>query len=129
MKKPANKALAPKQLEVMSIVWDRGEVSVADVWKVLAGRREVARNTVQTTMVRLHKLGWLRCRVDGQTHRYSAAVPEQKATSTLLSRLLHGVFGGSPSRMVLALLDGEKLSPEEASRIRALIDRTERAQK
>ena len=36
--------LSEAQLEIMNLVWDRGEVTVAEVWKALAARRKLARN-------------------------------------------------------------------------------------
>jgi hypothetical protein len=44
--------LSPAQMEIMNAVWARpGGASVAEVWKDLATRRRVARNTVQTMLV------------------------------------------------------------------------------
>ena len=70
--KPRLPALSEAQLEIMDVVWEGGEVTVTDVWNVLAGRRQVARNTVLTLMDRLEKKGWLKRRAEGQTHLYSA---------------------------------------------------------
>lgn len=41
----------------MEIIWDRGEVSVSKVWDVLQERRDVARNSVQTMIVRIERKG------------------------------------------------------------------------
>ena len=123
------KPLAPRQLEIMDVVWERGEVTVADVWKVLSAKRDVARNTVQTTLSRLQTQGWLRVRIQGNTHVYSAARSRHKVASELVSRLLHAVFGGSQSQLMLALLEGGELSADEAARIREMIDEAERKSK
>ena len=40
--------LSEAQLEIMNIVWDRGKATVRDVWRALARRRPLARNTVST---------------------------------------------------------------------------------
>ncbi len=50
-------ALSEAQMEIMNVVWDRGEATVADVWKVLAARRAVARSTVLTMLTRLEEKG------------------------------------------------------------------------
>ena len=34
--------LSDAQMEIMNVVWDRGEATVADVWKVLSARRNLA---------------------------------------------------------------------------------------
>ena len=70
-------ALSEAQLEIMHLVWGSGEVTVTDVWNVLAQHRQVTRNTVLTLMERLEKKGWLKARVDGQTHYYTAAAPRR----------------------------------------------------
>jgi predicted transcriptional regulator len=115
-------ALSEAQLEIMHVVWEGGEVTVTDVWNVLAGRRAVARNTVLTLMDRLEKKGWLRRRADGQTHYYSAAAPREDTLRQVVGRLVDAAFAGSAEGLVLALLEGRGVSDEEARRIRKLID-------
>ena len=41
----------------MNVVWERGDVTVADVWKALSDHRKVARNTVLTMLTRLEEKG------------------------------------------------------------------------
>jgi predicted transcriptional regulator len=115
-------ALSESQLEIMQLVWGGGEVTVTDVWTILAQRRQVSRNTVLTLMDRLEKKGWLKRRADGQTHYYSAAVPRATTLGQLVHRLVDAAFVGSAEALVLALLEGRGVSDEEARRIRQLID-------
>jgi predicted transcriptional regulator len=115
-------ALSEAQLEIMHVVWEGGEVTVTDVWNVLAGRRPVARNTVLTLMDRLEKKGWLKRRPAGQTHYYTAATPRSAALGQVVHRLVDAAFAGSADALVLALLEGRGVSDEEAERIRQLID-------
>src|SRR5437763_6354749 len=114
--------LSEAQLEIMQVVWEGGEVTVTDVWNVLARRRPVARNTVLTLMDRLEKKGWLKRRADGQTHYYSAAAPRAATLRRVVERLVDAAFAGSAEGLVLALLEGRGVSAEEARRIRQLID-------
>ncbi len=78
--------LGPLEADVMSIIWERGEVTVRDVHMELRSRRRIAYTTVMTTMSRLADKGFLR-RVEGQpAHRYFALVSkEQYAKSTVKS--------------------------------------------
>src|SRR5215470_13351077 len=87
--------LSGAQLEIMTFVWDRGEVTVGEVWKELAAKRPLARNTVQTMMLRLKEKGWLHCDAEGHAHRFRAARPRQTAVGTMLRRLVDTAFGGS----------------------------------
>jgi predicted transcriptional regulator len=118
--------LSDAQLEIMHVVWDGGEVTVTDVWIVLARRRLVARNTVLTLMDRLEKKGWLSRRASGQTHFYSATSPRAASLGQVVHRLVDAAFAGSADALVLALIEGRGVSDEEARRIRQLIDNARR---
>jgi BlaI family transcriptional regulator, penicillinase repressor len=115
--------LSEAQLEIMNVVWERGEATVAEVWKALAGRRRVARNTVQTLMARLEEKGWLLCQAEGHAFRYRAAAPREATLGALVRKLVDTAFAGSAEGLVVALLDGRGVSKDEAERIRAMIDR------
>ncbi len=114
--------LSEVQLEIMEVVWERGEVTVAAVWKTLAERRNVTRNTIQTLMARLDQRGWLRHRADGKTFFYRAAHPREAAQRQLVRNLVQSAFGGAAEGLVMALLE-DGVSPEEAQRIREMIER------
>jgi BlaI family penicillinase repressor len=122
------RGLSPAQLEVMEVIWQRGEAGVAEVWKALGERRSIARNTVQTTLSRLHERGWLRAREEGNAFVYTAARPRQSALSRLVEGLVDTAFGGSVSGLVAAFVQSRKLPAEEAARIRDLIDQAETQQ-
>ncbi len=113
--------LSDAQREIMDIVWDRGEVSVAEVWRTLSGRRSVARNTVLTVITRLVDKGWLTARREGNAFRYKATLPRDEAQAEELRRLVDTVFDGSAEGLVMTLLDGGGLSAEEVQRIRAML--------
>lgn len=121
MKRPPARGLTPAQMELMELVWQHGEIGVAEAWKALSQRRKVARNTVQTTLARLHERGWLRAREEGNAFVYAAARPRQSVVSRMVERLADTAFGGSLSGLVAAIVDSPRLSAEEAKRIRSII--------
>ena len=114
--------LSEAQLEIMNVVWDRGEVSVGEVWAVLSEQRSVARNTVQTVMTRLGEKGWLKHRKQGRAFLFRASVARDSTLRVLVDRLVETAFSGSAEGLVLAMLEGRGLSDEEAVRIRNLIN-------
>jgi predicted transcriptional regulator len=113
--------LSPAQQEIMEIVWEKGEVAAVEVRQLLADGRELARETVRTTLERMEDKGWLKHRVVGRTFFYSAAVPRGATVGQRVIELIDTVCGGSPERLMTALLDYRGLSAEEATRIEALI--------
>lgn len=119
-------ALSEAQLEILNVVWDRERATVAEVWEVLSAERELARNTVQTTMSRLAEKGWLLAERKGQAFEYRVAVPRDVARRSMLSRWVDRVFDGSASGLVLALLGEQTLTRAEANRIREALREAER---
>jgi len=112
-------------MEIMNVVWDRREATVADVWKALSARRKVARSTVLTMLTRLQEKGWLTCDEEGYAFRYRAALPRDETLSTVVRRLIDTAFGGSAEGLVMALLHGRGVSKDEARKIKKMIDRAE----
>jgi predicted transcriptional regulator len=120
--------LSQAQLEILEVIWERGEATLGEVWKALSRRRTVARNTIQTLLTRLVEKGWLHARMEGKTFHYSAVHPREPTLRGLARRLVDTVFQGSTEGMIMALLDDQEISAEEAGRIRAIIERAERRQ-
>ena len=117
--------LTDAQREIMEVIWERGEVTVSEVRAALASKRELARNTVQTMMVRLEERGWLKHREDGRTFIYSAKVPRTTSLGAKVAQMVDRFFAGSPEDMVTALMEYRGLTSEEARRIRDMIDDAE----
>src|SRR5579883_603859 len=107
--------LSEAQTEIMNVVWERGEVTLAQVCAALAARRDLARNTVQTQLARLVEKGWLLHRAEGKAFYYRATVPREAAQSGAAQRLIDTIFAGSAEGLIMRLLDGRKLSKEEAA--------------
>ncbi|QDV15434.1 Penicillinase repressor [Gimesia panareensis] len=129
MAKTDSAPLTDAQREIMEIVWQQGEVTVSEVRDALAERRKLARNTVQTMIVRLEEKGWLKHREAGRTFVYSAKRPKANVLGAKVVQMVDRLFAGSPEELVTALLEYRGLSPEEAERIRIMIEEAETNQK
>lgn len=127
MAKAEETPLTDAQREIMEVVWQSGEVTVAEVRDALSARRQVARNTVQTMMVRLEERGWLTHRESGRTFVYSAKRPRKASLGAKVSQMVDRLFAGSPEEMVTALIEYRGLTPDEAQRIREMIKEAEDA--
>ena len=117
--------LTDMQREIMEVVWAGGEATVSEIWDALASRRQLARNTVQTMVVRLEENGWLKHHEDGRTFVYSAKVPRTASLGARVVQMVDRFFAGSPEDMVTALIEYRGLTPRESERIRAMIDQAE----
>jgi predicted transcriptional regulator len=127
MKKKQNTPpLSDAQREIMNLIWDTGEMGVADVWRVLSTRRTVARNTILTLITRLAEKGWLEARRVGNAFRYTAVRPRDEARAEQLRHLVNTVFEGSAEGLVMTLLDSGSLTPDESRRIQEMISKANR---
>jgi predicted transcriptional regulator len=109
----------------MQVIWRRGEATVSEVREALAPRRVLARNTVQTMLVRLEEKGWLRHREDRRTFVYSANRPRSVSLGAKVAQLVDRWFAGAPEEMVTALIEYRGLTADEAERIRQMIEAAE----
>ena len=122
---PDQSPLSDAQREIMEIIWDRGEATVSEVREVILRNRDIARNTVQTVMVRLEEKGWLKHRTSGRTFVYAANIPRRSSLGAKVSQMVDRMFAGSADELMTALLEYRGLSVDEADRIRAMIDDAE----
>src|SRR5579871_6912227 len=119
--------LSESQTEIMNVIWEQGEVTLAQICTALADHRTLARNTVQTQLTRLVEKGWLVHRSEGKAFYYRATVPREEARARVVQRLVDAVSGASAEGVGRALLDGRKRSREGADRAPALSERAEEA--
>lgn len=119
---PTTRQLTARQLEIMEVVWARGEASALEVRDELAKTRDVAKNTVRTTMERLETAGWLNHRVVGRTRFYSALIERQATIGEKVLDVIDRVCGGRPDRLMSALVEHRGLDEEEIDRIEALLE-------
>lgn len=117
--------LSAAQLEIMKVIWERGETTISEVWQELRSRRKVARATVQTVIGRLEEKGWLKHREIGQAFLFSAVVDQEETQKSLVNKLCDRAFDGSATGLVWTLLDGRGIGKKDLERIRELIAKAE----
>ncbi len=114
--------LSRAQREVMEVIWDKGEVSVLEVTRILNKDRSIARNTVRTLMERMEEKGWLTHRSEGRSFVYSSTVPRGESLGQRVMDMVDKAGGGNPEKLMMALLQYRGLSDEETKRIRKMLD-------
>jgi predicted transcriptional regulator len=106
----------------MELIWDKGEAGVAEITTALNRQRPVARNTVRTLLERMEEKGWLTHRKEGRSHVYSATVPRDESLGQRVKDIVEKACGGSPEKLMMALMRYRGLSDEESDRIRKMLD-------
>jgi predicted transcriptional regulator len=117
--------LTPAELEIMRVVWRRGEVTVRDVYEAFREQRQVAYTTVLTMMKVLEQKGHLRRRTRERAHVYRPARPETDVVRSMVREFVERVFGGSARPLLVHLLEDRKLTRRELDEVARTIAREE----
>jgi predicted transcriptional regulator len=121
MKKPA-RVLGLQELQIMKVVWDRGRVTVRDVYETLRARRPVAYTTVMTMMTILDQKGFLK-RTPGENRAfvYEPARSRQTVMRATVNEFIERVFGGSANPLMLHLIEDKYLTEKDLDELRRTI--------
>jgi BlaI family transcriptional regulator, penicillinase repressor len=113
--------LTPLELDVMDALWTAGSGTVQIVRERLRRRRPLAYNTVQTILTILHRKRRVKRRLVGKAFVYEPKASRQQTAAAMIRGLIDRVFGGSPTALVMAMLEDEQIRPDDLGRIRRLI--------
>ena len=113
--------LTQRELDVMSVLWEMGEATAADVRDKVDP--DLAYTSISTVIRLLEAKGFVGHRKgDGKTHVYFPVIDAAAAGKSALGRVIDKIYGGSPVVLLANLLDQRRLSPQELARMRALLD-------
>jgi predicted transcriptional regulator len=114
-----SKTLTDRESDIMQVLWDRGACRVSDVRRSL--KDPLAHNTVLTMLGILEEKGFVRREAEGRGHRYFPVVPEKAARQSAVRHLVRKFFHGSSELLFTHLVSDQKLSADQARRLRELL--------
>ena len=121
---PTIKNIKPteSELEILQVLWDKGQASVRDVHEELLKPKEAGYTTTLKLMQIMHEKGLVKRDDSIKTHIYQAAVSREKTQKHLLGKMIDTLFGGSPTQLVMQALGNHKASDSELAEIQKLLD-------
>src|SRR5688572_23884756 len=123
MARKQSPALTDAESAVMVVLWRLGKASVGDVMTASNQTRAVTYSTVQTMLRILETKGYVAHDKVARAFVYEPVVDERQARRRALRHLVRRLFEGSPSLLVLNVLEDEELDPAEREHLRKLIER------
>ncbi len=119
------------ELELLKVLWDESPLPVREVRARLEAdaNRPLAHSSVITMLNIMHRKGFLRRRKEGKSFLFSPKVKKESVTGGMMGDLLSRVFDGSPSAMMLNLLETTDIGADELAELRKLITQKAKGRK
>lgn len=113
------------ELEILNVLWLLGPSTVRKVHEALE-RHGLAYTTVLSMLQIMYQKGLVSRDDSERAHVYQPALSKHQTQRQILGKLLHRVFEGSATELVMqALGSAQPASPEEINKIRARLDELE----
>ena len=122
MPRKPSPALTDAEARVMAVLWQLETATVGDVVGTMTRRQPVSYSTVQTILRILEDKGYVAHDKVARAFIYRPIVDERQARRRALRHLASRLFDGSPSLLVMNVLDDEEMDPDELKRLKKLIE-------
>ena len=109
-----------RELDVMSVLWERGPSTVSEVREAIAD--DLAYTTVLSVLRTLEAKGHVGHEAEGKAHRYVPLVARDAAGKSALGRIVDKIFGGSRELLLAHLVDARGVDDEEVKRLRKVLN-------
>jgi predicted transcriptional regulator len=110
------------ELEILQVIWKKGQCSVRDVHEELAKNKDAGYTTTLKLMQIMHDKGLVERDTTAKTHLYKAVITREQAQQTALDKIISTVFKGSTSDLVIQALGHHRASKDEIEAIKSYLD-------
>jgi predicted transcriptional regulator len=124
MARPRSQTLTEAELRVMEVLWRLERATVAEVTEALPPP-PLAYNSVLTTLRILEQKGHVTHDEAGRAFIYRPLIAREAAAGSAIKNVLEKFFGNNSGELALRLIESERPSDDELTRLRALIERYE----
>ncbi|NRF39698.1 BlaI/MecI/CopY family transcriptional regulator [Pedobacter foliorum] len=110
------------ELEILQILWEKGNCTVRDVHEILEKSKDSGYTTTLKLMQIMHEKGLVARDTSSKTHIYTSLVNQQKTEQHLVNKMIDNVFNGSAARLVMQALGNHTASKDEIDSIKKYLD-------
>jgi BlaI family penicillinase repressor len=124
---PKRTSIGETELDLLKVLWEYGPATVREINRHARRQgRRWAYTTVLTMLQRLEAKGFVTSDKDQVAHVFRAALNREDLLRRRLTDLADQLCEGTQAPLVLALVEGQKFTPEEIDQFRQLLDRLEK---
>jgi BlaI family penicillinase repressor len=106
------------ELEILQVIWKKGQCTVRDVHEELAKNKDAGYTTTLKLMQIMHDKGLVERDTTAKTHLYKALISREQAQSSAIDKIINTVFKGSTADLVIQALGQHRASTDELDAIR-----------
>lgn len=110
------------ELEILQVLWNRGEATVRDVHEELLSIKDCGYTTTLKLMQIMFEKGLVIRDDSNRTHIYQANVSREATQQQLVNKMVNTLFRGSHSQLVMQALGSHTPSKEELDEIQQLLN-------
>lgn len=115
-----------RELEILKVLWDRGEATVREVYEDLREQAAIVQNTVQAFLRTMEEKGLVIHRTEGRTFIYRPTQPRTDTSQQMVSGLLERLFDGAMDQLVQSALSLRQPTVEELRKLDELLSQARR---
>ncbi len=112
--------LFDSEIKVMEIIWENEPISAKQISLIAAEEIGWNKNTTYTVIKKLESKGYIKREDPGFI--CSSLISRDDVCRSEVKSLVNKLFGGSKKALFSALLEDEKLSPDELDELRKMIE-------
>lgn len=110
------------ELEILAILWSKEKATVREVHNELSKTKESGYTTTLKLLQIMFEKGLVKRDDRNKTHIYEAAISKQRTQKQFLDKMIHTLFSGSSTQLVLQALGNQKSSKGELEEIQKYLD-------
>lgn len=115
------------ELEILQVLWDKGQATVKEVHEALSAERDAGYTTTLKQMQVMYEKDLLTRDDSRRQHIYFPNVEIGKVQRKFMDKVMKSLFSGSAGELVLNALSNYKTTPEELEQIKNLIDNAKKS--
>lgn len=110
------------ELEILRVIWDKGTATVRQVHEILSEHKNAGYTTTLKLMQIMFEKGIVKRDDSSKIHIYRANITRENTQQQIVGKMIHSLFGGSSTRLVMQALGNHSPNKEELEEIQKLLD-------
>jgi predicted transcriptional regulator len=122
---PRRRSTTPTEgeLEILAVLWEHGPATVRRMYNILKDRRGTGYSTTLRMVQVMTEKGLILKDDSVRPQLYTAAAPREQTQLRLVDHLIQSGFGGSAMSLVLRAAAARRITSEDLSQIKRMVEK------